>query len=121
MKINISNGDDWGRFEVNWFNYTQEQYDYVFKCLDFDKLKLSFFRIHFNNEEIRKVFKENYVFDFGNDTINQEIYKNNKEINQWLKDNWCKNSFKLGIAYLDKQELKTVVNKIINVELIRGK
>jgi len=39
---------------------------------------------------------------------------------QYLKNNWGKGIFKIPVYYSDKQELKTVVNRLINVGLKRN-
>jgi len=93
----------------------QEQYDYVFKYLDFDKLYKGWF-IGFNNEEIEEWFYETYI----EENCLKDIYNRSPEGYGWLKNNWGKGIFELYIWYKNKQELKTIINKIINIELIRG-
>jgi len=96
--------------------YTQEQYDYIFKYLDFDKLDKNY-SIHFYKLEITIWFCKTYISScFFND-----IYKHSLEGYEWLKQNFGKSVFKIRINYSDKQELKTIINKIINIKLIRNK
>jgi len=94
-----------------WF-YIQEQYDYIFKHLDFDKISKKWY-IGFNNAKTEEWFNKTYK---SSDWL-KNIYNQSPEGYKWLKDNWGNGIYKLLIEYQDKQELKTIVNKIINVEL----
>jgi len=118
MKIKLmkDNGFGWHYNYIYEKYYNQKQFDFVFKYLNFDKLEKCW-AIYFNNEEIGEWFYKTYI----NNCHLSEIYKNSPEGYEYLKENWCKGIFTLWIYYSDKQELKTIVNKIINVKLIRGK
>jgi len=115
--IRLVNGYDisnW-RYFANELAYTRKQYDYIFKYLDFNQLDKSYFI--FNNCEIkfmfyRKYMKSDFIF---------EVQQQCPEGYEYLKNNWGKGVFSTSIFYQNKQELKTIVNKIINVELIRSK
>ena len=85
--------------------YNSEEYDYMFKYLDFDKLDKNV-HIWFNNKET-----SNHI---DSDWLNN-IYK--KQQYKYIKDNWGKGLFRINIYYLDKQGLKSIVNRIINVML----
>jgi len=115
MKIKIGNYSNGFNYSVMELSYIQEQYDYVFKHLDFDKID-KYIIIHFSNEEIKEWFHKTFIKKLSLNTI----YKESPNGYQWLKDNWCKNMFTVFIEYQDKQKLITIVNKIINVELTRG-
>jgi len=102
---------------INEDEYTQEQYDYIFKYLDFDKLDRDSFAF-FTDTETAKWFKETHI---NSDCLNI-IYNKSPEGYKWLKNNWGKGFFWVGlINSIDKQELKMIVNKVINIELIRSK
>jgi len=112
MKINLRKRyDKYWRYNRKERNYKQEEFDYVFKYLDFDKLDKDWF-IHFNNAKTEKWFRKTYI----NSDLLAKIYKKSPLGYEYLKDNWGKGIFYLYIYYSDKQELKTIVNKIINVE-----
>jgi len=96
--------------------FTQKQFNYVFKYLDFNKLDKDEW-IQFNNKEVGEWFRKTYIDSRGLD----DIYNHSPLGYKWLKKNWGKGVFKMPIYYQDKQELKTIVNKIINIKLIRGK
>jgi len=116
MKIKlIEYGSHW-RYNIKEKSYTQEQFDYAFKYLDFDKLdKTMYIYIYFNNKKTEDWFKNIYIDNRWLD----EIYKKSPLGYEWLKDNWGNGMFKIVICYQDKQELKIIVNKLINIELIR--
>jgi len=117
MKIDLKKyHDNHWCYNIDELDYTQEEYDYAFKFLDFDKLFKDCI-IYFNNEEIRKLFYETYI----NSHYLNNIYNQSYEGYKWLKNNWGKGKFKLWADCSDKQKLKTIVNRIINVELIRKK
>jgi len=104
--------------------YTQEESDYIFKYLEFDKFDQNDNYICFNNKETEEWFYKTYL----NNSYSKElkyisyIYDQFPEGYQWLKDNFGKNIFTFQFkSYKDKQALKKVVNKIINVDLIKGK
>jgi len=111
MKIKIEQYENYWNYYINEDDYTQEQYDYIFKYLDFDKLDKNEW-ITFNNEKLKLYMKDSYLL--------KSIYQNSPEKYKYLKDDWGKDSFRLHVYYLDKQELKTIVNKLINIELIIG-
>jgi len=115
MKIEISKmvTHNW-HYKINPCIYTQEEYDYIFKFLYFDKLQEDCFVV-FNDENIEMWFKKTYTDKSWLDII----YNNSPLGYQWLKNNWGKGVFKLYVYYSDKQELKTIVNKRINIKLIR--
>jgi len=117
MKIKITQYNKyWYYNNINEDTYIQEQYDYVLKYLNFDKLDKKRNYIYFNNKETEKWFRKTYTNTHWLD----DIYNNSPEGYQWLKKHWGKGIFKLFVWYSDKQELKTVVNKVINIKLIRG-
>jgi len=117
MKITIISNDNWyWYYNIDELKYTQKEFDCAFKNLYFFKLH-KYHHILFNNGETEKWFKETYISDNWLNTI----YYQSLEGYEWLKDNFGKGIFKIAIQYPDKQELKTIVNKIVNVELIRGK
>jgi len=101
---------------IKELTYTQKQYDYMFKYLDFDKLDKDWF-IQFNDKEVEEWFKYVYIDE---DWLN-EIYNQSPEGYKWLKDNWGNGIYKLLIEYQDKQELKTIVNRVVNINLKGGK
>jgi len=124
MKIEMYQklNEDKGEFYFKYPNikYTQEQFDYIFKYLNFDKIKDS--RIYFLDKEVEKRFYKTY----GNEWwLHHIITHCLPEAYEWLKQNWGKNifittsHFKTMFYYNDKQELKTVINKVINVTLIK--
>ena len=112
MKIELKKWEDDWRYCVNELSYSQEQFDYIFKHLDFDKLEKNF-PIYFNNDEVEEWFHKAYI---ERNWLNA-IYKASPNGYQYLKDNWGKNIFEMRVCYPDKQELKTIVNRIINIEL----
>jgi len=116
MKIKLIEtfGNYWDYYANEWI-YTEEQYSYVFKYLDFDKLEKKY-GIYFNNKEMKKMFHKTYT----NENILSCIYLKSPLGYEWLKSNWGQGVFETPIYYSDKQELKTIVNKVINVTLIRG-
>jgi len=111
IKLRKSN-DNWYFAYINERCINQKQYNYMFKYLDFDKLnkKVSVF---FYNKEIDNWFCKTYT----NHMFLETIYKESPEGYEWLKENWGKGVFKLWIYYIDKQELKTITNRVINVVL----
>jgi len=108
--------------------YTQEEFDYVFKHLDFDKLNKDRC-IHFSKKEIDEWFYKTYnsldemrvESPYVRLFYLKEIYKKSPKGYQYLRDNWGNGMFKIVVNYPDKQEFKTIVNKLINIKLIRGK
>jgi len=120
MKIKLqgcSTKTYWGY--KSWFGhyyFTLEQFDYMYKYLDFDKLKKTIL-INFNNEEIKEWFSKTFI----NSDYLEGIYTESPEGYKWLKDNWGNGIFKITVNYSDKQEYKTIINRVINIELIRSK
>jgi len=118
MKIKFiqHNNENWRCNIINdeWC-YHQKQFDYMFKHLDFDKLDKNW-SICFNSSETIKWFNNKYTKTY----FLKEIYKKSPEGYEYLKNNWCKGIFRLFVWYIDKQELKTIVNKVINIKLIRN-
>jgi len=114
MKIKTKKWKNYWYYGVEW-EFTQKQFDYVFKYLDFNKLEKREW-IYFNNEETEEWFHNTYI----NSDLLEYVYKNSPKGYEWLKDNWNKSVFNLCVYYPDKQELKIIVNKIINIELTRG-
>jgi len=112
MKIKIKRYNNYWRYNLNEWNYTQVQFDYIFKYLDFDKLD-KIRMIYFNDKKTEKWFLKTYINDINLETICNK----SPEGYEWLKEHWGNGVFKLYVCYLDKQEFKTVINKIINVEL----
>jgi len=98
------------------YDYTQEQFDYIYKHLCFDKLGKNI-AIHFCKLKTEIWFYELYI----NTNYLNKIYAESTEGYQYFKENWGNGVFKLWIYYIDKQELKTIVNKKINIDLIREK
>jgi len=116
MKIEIERNKYWYCYKNTFeLNYTQQQYDYVYKNLDFDKLDKDWF-IYFNDCKVEKWFRKKYT----NHMFLETIYKESQDGYEWLKENWGNGVFKLPFEYLDKQELKTIVNRIFNIGLKRG-
>jgi len=115
MKIKILQPrySNYWRYNLNEWNYIPEEFDYVFKYLDFDKLDKNE-HITFNDNKIKKWFFKIYI----NIRWLEDIYNKSPEGYKWLKENWGNGVFKLDIYYPDKQKLKTIVNKVINIELI---
>jgi len=102
-------------FDYGISNLTYKQFNYAFKYLDFDKLDKDYY-IYFENKEVEEWFYRTYI----NSGLLVKIYKKSPLGYQWLKDNWGKDVFRFPVFYPDKQELKTIVNKVINIKLIRG-
>jgi len=116
LKIEIKNyGKGW-RYNIIYLNYRQKQFDYVFKYLDFDKLDKNRL-MSFNDKKTEEWFHKTYT----NYYCLESICNNSLDGYKWLKNNWGNGVFKIAIWYSDKQELKTIVNKVINIKLIRGK
>jgi len=95
--------------------YAPKSYDYVYKYLDFDKLDKDW-AIVFNNKKTEEWFSKTYI----NTDYLKDVYNNSPDGYGYLKNNWGKGIFKILVHYPDKQELKTIVNKIINVRLARS-
>jgi len=116
MKIKIVK-DKWDTafwlYNTKKYSYTQNQFDYIFKYLDFDKLNKYHYIIFNDNKTKEWWFKKTYI---DNRWLN-DIYNDSLEGYEWLKQNWGKGEFKIFVWYVDKQKLKTVINKVINVEL----
>jgi len=118
MKIKIEPYNNHWRFDTktNMLYYLKQKFfDYTFKYLDFDKLDKSW-RISFNDCEIETWFRKTHI----NSDYLVHIYYYSPEGYEYLKNNWGKNIFSMNINYQYKQELKTIVNKVINTKLIRG-
>jgi len=113
MKISLFMWENHWRYNTVELNYTQEQYDYAFKHLDFDQINKKCF-IYFYKNEIEEWFYKTYI---NTDWLN-DIYNDSLEGYEWLKQNWGKSVFKILADYQDKQEFKTIVNKVINSQLI---
>jgi len=116
MKIKTTRYDKYWYYNINETKYSQEQYDYAFKYLDFEKIDRDCF-IFFDNKEIETLIHKTYI----NSNYLEDICNSSPEGCEWLKENWGKGKFKIGIWYPDKQEFKTIVNRVINIELIRGR
>jgi len=121
MKIKIKKRYGNWYYNIDVAYLSQEQFDYIYKCLDFDKLKYAWLNcIFFKNTKTRKLFYEKYNKGNKLTYINlwlSEIYENSPEGYEYLKNNWGKNIFKIHVHYPDEQELKTIVNKVINIHL----
>jgi len=115
MIIKLKKDDGFWYFKINDNKYTQKQFDYVYKYLDFDKLDKIHF-IYFNNKKTQEWFHKTYIDSYALD----QIHNQSPEGYAWLNENWGKGVFKLYIYYSDKQEFKTIINKVINIELIIG-
>ena len=94
-----------------------KQYDYIYKYLDFDKLDKDWF-IHFNDKQTEEWFRKTFINSEW--LCVDEIQEESSEGYEYLKKNWGKDIFRIAVCYPDKQELKTIVNKVINIKLIRG-
>jgi len=118
MKIKLTKNPyhDW-YYNIDELDCTQKQFDYIYKYLDFDKVG-KYIYIRFNDNKTKKMFYETYI---NSSNWLKNIYNDSLLGYQWLKNNFSKGVFRIPVLYPDKQELKTVVNKVINVELIRGK
>jgi len=99
---------------MNESHYTPEQFDYIFKYLYSDKLDENY-RIFIYDKEVKKWFSKLYTDGYWSDCV----YFNSSEQHQQLKDCHYKNKeiFLTGVVYFDKQKLKTIVNRIINIAL----
>jgi len=115
IKINLSLTKTKYNYLVMDYFFSQEQYDYVYKFLNLEKIKNTNV-IRFKNKITKIWFHETYVNYYCLD----EIHCHSKKGYKWLKNNWGKGIFKIAIYYSDKQELKTIVNRLINVKLIRN-
>jgi len=116
MKIDLQKRyDNYWRYFINEYAYTKEQYDYIFKYLDFNKLN-KYCYAHFNNEVIAQWFEKTYI----DNRWLEEICKESPLGYEYLKKNWSKGVFKVYVYYPDKQELKTIINRVINVSLLTG-
>jgi len=112
MKIEIKNYSDGYRYFVNEWEYRQKEFDYIFKYLDFEKLYKDSL-VHFKDYKLKEWFCKTYTNNINLETI----YNESPEGYQYLKENWGNGIFRmLSVYYPDKQELKTIVNKMINVE-----
>ena len=127
MKIEIDNCDNFCynyRYDIFECNYTQEEYDYIYKYLDFNKLDKDCY-IYFSKKETEECFFEAYLNSEYLDNIYRDHLKNIYFTSplgyEWLKSNWGKGIFKITVWYLYKQELKTIVNRVINIKLIKSK
>jgi len=114
MKIKLINWNKYWHYGLKEYGCTQKEYDYIFKYLDFDTLDKDWY-IYFNDKQTDEWFFKTYI----NDIKLEIIYNQSPNGYQWLKENWGKNTFILPVRYPDKQELKTIVNKVINIELKR--
>jgi len=114
VKIKFIYYEDFLTYNLNRCMISQKQYDYVFKHLDFDKFKKSVY-ILFCEKQYKR-FEKYHKTDFF--LIN--IFNKNPEDYKWLKERWGKGVFVASCYYSDKQELKTIVNRVINIKLIRG-
>jgi len=116
MKIEIKKYKLWSWcYNINELTLEQKKYDYMFKHLDFDKLDKDNF-IFFKNKETEKWFHNKYIYE----RLLENIYKDSPLGYEWLKENWGNGVFVILVYYQDKRELKTIVNKFINIELKRG-
>jgi len=117
MKIEIIKDNGFWYYNIDEWNYTQKEFDYAFKYLDFNKLgKKMYIYIFFNNEEIGEWFYKTHI----NSDWLDKIYKKSPLGYEYLKNNWGKGVFRIPVLYPDKQKFKTIINKVINIELIRG-
>ena len=112
IKIKTEDGNYWYYHGINELYYLQKEFDYMFKYLDFDKIDKKCY-IHFNNKEEEEWFRKMYI----NNTWLKHICNNSPDGYGYLKNNWGKSIFKLILFYLDKQEIKIIINKLVNIEL----
>jgi len=116
MKRTIGMYRYWRYENIDESRLTQKHYDYMFKYLDFDKLDKNGYII-FNNKETEEWFYKTYT----DTNYLKDVYDDSPKGYQYLKNNWGKGVFKLFVWYTtDKQEFKTIVNRVINIELKRG-
>ena len=117
MKIKLKQHKNfWHYHTFNYYNelkYSQKKFDYIYKYLDFDKLNKNDSVICFDDSKIEKYFFKTYI---NNDWL-EHIYNKSPDGYQYLKNNWAYGVFRILINYKDKQKLKTIVNKVINIEL----
>jgi len=105
-------------YSIEYIVKTQEQYDYIFKHLKFEKLFKGSY-LFFGNRKIKIWFYETYITeDYLNEDCLIDIYNSSLDGYNWLKNHWGNGVFKLTILYQDKQELKTIVNRLINTILL---
>jgi len=114
MKIKIKQCDNYWFYDNMYGKFYKKSFDYMFKHLDFDKLNKHSYII-FNSQNAEEWFCETYI----NRCHLKEIYNNSPDGYQWLKNNWGNGRFRISVFYEDKQELKTIINRFINIELIR--
>ena len=114
MKIKLNKWHTYYGYNNGNFSGTQKQYDYVFKCLIFNKLFKNY-NVFFCDCDEELMFYNTY----SRNSFLREIHKESPNGYQYLKDNWCKGVFRLDVFYQDKQELKTIINRVINVKLLR--
>jgi len=115
MKIKMVENYSYWHFNIIFGSSTQKQYDYIYKHLDFDKLNKQIFL--FDNVKTEQWFFNTFV----NNICLQNMEELSQNKYQWLKQNFGKDIFKTSIDYKDKQELKTVINKHINIQLLNKK
>jgi len=117
MKIKMILFDEecWRYAYMNEIKFYQKEYDYIFKYLFFDKLSKAV-NIRFEDIKTSELFSKTYT----NDIYLNNIYNYYPEAYKWLKENWGKGAFYNLVCYSNKQELKTIVNRLINIELIRN-
>jgi len=119
MKIKLkqkNNNYSWYYSNTDVLRYTQKQYDYAFKYLSFDKIEKSCY-VHFNKYKTKTWFRTTFVNSEW--LCADEIQEESSEGYQWLEESFSKGIYKLYIYYSNKQEFKTIVNKVINIELKR--
>jgi len=114
MKIKLKHRYNNWRYNIYETAYNQTQYDYIFKHLDFEELDKDFY-IYFNNKQTETLFHKTYK---TNHCQLYNIYENSPLGYEWLKNNWGKSVFFIICYYPDKKELKTIINKVINIELL---
>jgi len=107
MKIKIKAGIFGEYYRYMNTSNNQKQYDYMYKNLDFDKLNKSY-NVFLENDKIWQHKKINHE-------CLSTISKYFKDDYQLLKNNWGKGIFRVFIEYSDKQELKSIVNRVMNI------
>jgi len=103
----------WYYHHMHELEYTQKQYDYILKHLCFKKINKDSL-LWFKSKDI----KNDFMLRFKISTCWLKVIYSQCSIGyNWLNDNFGKNIFMTSIKYTDKQELKTVVNRVINIRL----
>jgi len=117
MKIKLYNlFKYYWRYCISDYIYTQKEYDYIFKYLEFGKFNEICCYIKFNDHNTQQLFTYKYI----DNIFIKIIHSKSPEGYEWLRNNFGKGYFRIvDNNYPDKQEFKTIVNRVINIELRR--